>query len=272
MRTPDGRLWFVNGRILQMLDPNNRHTNPFRRRCTSSRSLRIGRPICRAQSVALPALTSDIQIDYAGLSFVAPQKVRFRYKLEGRDTDWQDPGTRRQAFYSDLPPGQYRFHVIACNNDGLWNETGATLDFVVPPAIYQTVWFKILLLLSGTQLSYGSCFVFAFASSRQRSSRAWQNDWANANASRANSTTLFSRASTGLLLRFQVVNQLIPKNEKAHEIMEDAMNRADQLMSESRERIRNLRRETGAIAALPEALSAIGEEAARENDRFPAGR
>ena len=66
----------------------------------------------------------------------------------------------------------------------------------------------------------------------------------------------------GLLLRFQVVNQLIPKNEKAQEIMEDAMNRADQLMSESRERIRDLRRETGAIAALPEALSAIGEDRA----------
>ena len=105
------------------------------------------------QSLALPALTSDIQIDYAGLSFVAPQKVRFRYKLDGHDTDWQEPGTRRQAFYSDLPPGKYRFHVIACNNDGLWNETGATLDFVVPPAVYQTVWFKVLLLLLRPRVS-----------------------------------------------------------------------------------------------------------------------
>jgi signal transduction histidine kinase len=74
---------------------------------------------------------------------MAPQKVRFRYKLEGHDVNWQEPGTRRQAFYSDLPPRKYRFHVIACNNDGVWNEEGATLDFSVAPAWYQTIWFRV---------------------------------------------------------------------------------------------------------------------------------
>ena len=95
----------------------------------------------------MPPLTRDIEIDYTALSFVSPQKVRFRYKLEGRDKSWQEPKTRRQAFYSDLPPGNYRFRVVACNNDGLWNETGAALGFNILPASYQTNWF---LLLCGT--------------------------------------------------------------------------------------------------------------------------
>jgi PAS domain S-box-containing protein len=90
----------------------------------------------------LPPLTRDLEIDYTALSFVAPQKVRFRYKLEGHDSEWQEPGTRRQAFYADLRPGNYRFRVMACNNDGVWNEEGATLAFSLAAAWYQTWWFR----------------------------------------------------------------------------------------------------------------------------------
>ncbi len=267
VRTPDGRLWFVNGRILQMLDPNNRHANPVPPPVHIEQIVADRQTYLPGKSVGLPALTSDIQIDYAGLSFVAPQKVRFRYKLEGRDTDWQDPGTRRQAFYSDLPPGRYLFHVIACNNDGLWNETGATLDFVVPPAIYQTVWFKVLLLLLGLSLIWLLFRLRIRQLTAEIQSRMAERLGERERIARELHDTLL-QGFHGLLLRFQVVNQLIPKNEKAHEIMEDAMNRADQLMSESRERIRNLRRETGAIAALPEALSAIGEDRMQETIGF----
>jgi PAS domain S-box-containing protein len=89
----------------------------------------------------LPALTRDLEIDYTALSFVVPQKVHFQYKLEGYDRDWQDAGTRRQAFYSNLPPRNYIFRVKACNS-GLWNEAGASLDFFVAPAYYQTNWFR----------------------------------------------------------------------------------------------------------------------------------
>ena len=89
-------------------------------------------------------MTGDIQIDYAGLSFVAPDKVRFRYKLDGFDRGWTDAGPRRQAFYRTLPPGNYRFHVIASNNNGVWNDVGANFSFELPPAFYQTMWFKLL--------------------------------------------------------------------------------------------------------------------------------
>ena len=83
-------------------------------------------------------------IDYTALSFVAPEKVLFRYKLEGLDPDWQDAGNRRQAFYTNLSPGNYRFRVTACNNSGVWNEAGDFLDFSIAPAYYQTNWFRAL--------------------------------------------------------------------------------------------------------------------------------
>src|SRR5262249_4828970 len=91
----------------------------------------------------LPPLVRDLEIDYSALSLVAPEKVQFRYKLEGMDRDWRDAGTRRQAFSSNLPPGDYRFRVIACNNSGVWNEAGAFLDFGIVPAYYQTTWFRL---------------------------------------------------------------------------------------------------------------------------------
>ena len=96
----------------------------------------------------------DLEIDYTALSLVNPRRVMFRYRLEGRDASWQDAGTRRQAFYNDLGPGKYQFHVIACNEDQVWNETGATLAFNIPPAWYQTFWFRTLCVTFLLWLTY----------------------------------------------------------------------------------------------------------------------
>jgi PAS domain S-box-containing protein len=97
--------------------------------------------------LALPAKV-NLEINYTALSLAIPERVLFRYKLENIDTDWQNAGTRRQAFYTNLPPGKYRFHVIACNNDGVWNDEGAYLDFSIAPAWYQTIWFRGLCVLA----------------------------------------------------------------------------------------------------------------------------
>src|SRR5262249_26224637 len=92
--------------------------------------------------VRLPAGTANVQIDYTATSLTVPERVRFRYKLEGQDKDWQDAGTRREAFYTNLDPGSYQFRVIACNNDGVWNNTGASVSFSIAPSYYQTRWFR----------------------------------------------------------------------------------------------------------------------------------
>jgi len=142
-RSPDGRLWFTDGQTLEMTAPAHLRRN------TVVPPVHIEQIVADRNSypatgvVRLPPLTRDLEIDYVGLSFVAPQRVLFRYRLEGRDPTWQEPGTRRQAFYSDLRPGTYRFRVIASNNDGVWNEEGAALDLVVAPAWYQTRTFLV---------------------------------------------------------------------------------------------------------------------------------
>jgi PAS domain S-box-containing protein len=144
VRTLDGSLWFTNASVAQMIDPPHLTRNLIPPPVHMEQITADRKRYSPHGDVRLPAGTRDMEIDYTALSFGVPQKVRFRYKLEGRDTDWQEAGTRRQAFYTDLRPGKYRFHVIACNNTGLWNEAGASLDFFVAPAYYQTNWFRLL--------------------------------------------------------------------------------------------------------------------------------
>ena len=147
-RSPDGRLWFANGSLLQMIDPDHMGGNAV------APPVHIEAVVANRKSyppqggLSLPPLIRDLEIDYTGLSFVVPRRALFRYRLEGRDADWQEPGTRRQAFYSDLHPGHYRFRVIASNNNGVWNVVGATLYFSVAPAWYQTNWFRLLSVFS----------------------------------------------------------------------------------------------------------------------------
>ncbi len=147
-RSPDGRLWFANSVAVQVVDPDRlgRNAIPPPVHIEQVVADRIAYPL--GGTLRIPPLNRDLQIDYVGLSFVAPQKMRFRYRLEGRDDAWQEPGTRRQAFYTDLRPGTYRFRVIASNNDGVWNEQGASVEIVVAPTWYQTRAFVLLSILA----------------------------------------------------------------------------------------------------------------------------
>jgi signal transduction histidine kinase/ligand-binding sensor domain-containing protein len=103
-------------------------------------------------SVKVPAHTHRVEFRFTGLSLVAPDKVRFRYRLEGFDDDWVEAGLRRTTYYHRIPPGEYSFRVTACNNDGVWNEKGATLGIVVLPAWWQTWWFRAAALVGAVGL------------------------------------------------------------------------------------------------------------------------
>jgi signal transduction histidine kinase/ligand-binding sensor domain-containing protein len=147
-KSSDGRLWFLPSDGVSAVDPSH---VPFNRipppvhieQITADRKTYAPAP-GGSGPLPLPPQVRDLEIDYTALSLVAPEKVLFRYKLEGWDLDWQDAGTRRQAFYTNLSPRNYRFSVSACNNSGLWNEAGTFLDFVIAPAYYQTTWFRLL--------------------------------------------------------------------------------------------------------------------------------
>ena len=143
-KSPDGRLWFVNDVVLQMIDPSHLSSNGTRPPVYVESVIADRKQYKPEKGLQLPPLTRDFQIGYTSPDFLIPQKVKFRYRLDGHDRDWQDAGTRREAFYTELGPGKYRFRVIACNSNGVWNEAGATLDFQIAPAFYQTTWFRSL--------------------------------------------------------------------------------------------------------------------------------
>jgi signal transduction histidine kinase/ligand-binding sensor domain-containing protein len=148
-RSPDGRLWFSNDDFVQMLDPAHLRTNRVPPPVHIEQVVADHKTYSHPANLKLPPLTSELEIDYTALSLPIPEKMRFRYKLDGHDGTWQEPGTRRQAFYTDLAPGDYRFHVVAANNDGLWNESGASLNFTVGAAWFQTKTFRLACVLLG---------------------------------------------------------------------------------------------------------------------------
>jgi signal transduction histidine kinase len=153
-RGADGRLWFANARELQMLDPERVHRPGIALTAQIQAVTMGGVRHLPTEVLKIPSSVHDLEIDYTAPTSVTPQKVRFRYRLDGRDTEWQDAGTRRQAFYTDLHPGAYRFHVVAKNGDGPWTEADATIAFDVAPAWYQTRTFGALAILCAGAILY----------------------------------------------------------------------------------------------------------------------
>jgi signal transduction histidine kinase/CheY-like chemotaxis protein/ligand-binding sensor domain-containing protein/HPt (histidine-containing phosphotransfer) domain-containing protein len=154
-RTPDGALWFPSIRGIVRVDPETILTNTVAPPVLIEATLADGVPIVPAGEISVPAGTNNWEIQYTALSMRAPDRVHFKYRLEGIDEAWTEAGTRRTAYYTRLPPKRYTFHVIASNDDGVWNEQGASLTFTVVPHFYQTNWFVLLcaafvLLLVGT--------------------------------------------------------------------------------------------------------------------------
>ena len=260
-RGPDGKLWFANGSVAQMIDPSNliRDTIPP--------PVHIEAVIADRKSyfldryLELPPRTRDLQIDYTALSFVAPQRVRFRYRLDGRDDSWHDSGNRRQAFYTDLGPGKYRFRVQACNKDGLWNDSGASLNFMIAPAFYQASWFRLLC----TSLAISTLWLLYLLRLRQATAQVRERLGARLEereriARELHDTLL--QGFQGLMLRFQVVLDRIPKTEAARQMMEKALERADEVLLEGRERVRGLRDEGKTTNDLADDLAHYGKEQA----------
>ena len=148
-QSSDGLLWFATPKGLVEVDPAHFPVNTLPPPIALERFQvdDVVQPLHGADSwLRVAAGHAHFEFDYAGLSFVAPQKVRYRYMLEGFDHGWTEAGARRAAYYTNIPPGRYTFRVQAANNDGLWNTGGAALSFELRPHFYQTIWFYVLLL------------------------------------------------------------------------------------------------------------------------------
>ncbi|MDB6025451.1 MAG: putative two-component system sensor kinase [Verrucomicrobiales bacterium] len=155
----DGRLWFPTTRGVVVVDPNSIAENDtppqivVENMIADKKDLTLSRG---ANNLIIPPGKGDLEFHYTALSFRVPEKNRFKYKLEGVDSEWVDAGTRRVAYYNNLNPRAYTFRVIGCNNDGSWNQSGATLTFVLRPHFWQTSWFIGLIALTAVGMVAGS--------------------------------------------------------------------------------------------------------------------
>ncbi len=150
----NGTLAFATLKGVAMIDPEHAPTNALPPQVVIEQVSIDEQPLDPSQALSIPPGHGRVSIQYAGLSFVAPQKVRYKYKLQGFDRDWVDAGSRRTAYYTNIPPGQYTFRVLACNNDGVWNDAGASIGLQLRPHFYQTYLFDLLILVSLGLLGY----------------------------------------------------------------------------------------------------------------------
>jgi len=146
-QTSDGRMWFATIKGLAVIDPENIPLNTAPPPIVVEQLVVDNQAFSADQKLTLSPGTSRLDFYYTALSFIAPENVRFKYKLEGFDDNWIDAGAKRVASYTNLRPGNYVFRVIAANNDGVWNETGAAVEFYLQPRFYQTYWFYLLVAL-----------------------------------------------------------------------------------------------------------------------------
>jgi signal transduction histidine kinase/CheY-like chemotaxis protein/ligand-binding sensor domain-containing protein len=151
-RMPDGSLWLPTIRGIVRIDPSAIPSNPLRPPVVIESLLVDGRMQPRADDARIQAGANQLEVQYTALSLLAPERVQFRYRLDGFDENWVDAGSRRSAYYTRLPPGTYTFRVHASNNDGVWNDTGASLQFTLLPHFYQTTWFLMLSIAAAVGL------------------------------------------------------------------------------------------------------------------------
>ena len=140
----DGRIWFATDSGLTWIDPARIEKNSLPPPVVVKSLTTDEKTYQSTEILELPKGTENLRINYTALSLSVPERVRFKYLLEGVDDNWRDAGTHREAFFTNLGPGAYRFRVIASNNDGVWNEEGAVLEFTILPMFYQTNWFLAL--------------------------------------------------------------------------------------------------------------------------------
>jgi signal transduction histidine kinase/ligand-binding sensor domain-containing protein len=265
-RSSEGKLWFVSGEGVSVVDPGHIPFNnlppPVHVEQIIADHKTYDVPAATNASVGLPSLIRDLQIDYTALSTVAPERVRFRYKLEGWDREWQDVGTRRQAFYTNLPPRRYRFRVMACNNSGVWNEAGTSVDFDVAPAYYQTRWFRVMLFAGGVAL-LGAVYQLRVRQVRHQVNLRMEERVSERTRIARDLHDTLLQSFHGVVFRFQAAANVLPdRPSEAKQQLDAALKEATHAIREGRDAVQGLRASTTDANDLAVALSSFGEQLA----------
>jgi signal transduction histidine kinase/ligand-binding sensor domain-containing protein len=258
-RTSDGRLWFANDDVIQAVDPSDLADNKLVPPVFVESLVADGRYYPLTGAVNVPPLSHAFVISYTAPSFVSPQQVRFRYKLEGFDESWNEAGPRRQAFYSQLPPGRYRFHVSAANNTGIWNETGASFDLLVAPALYQTLWVKVL----GTILLVGLAWIVFRRRVHEAAARMQMRDAARLAERERIARQIhdtFLQSVQAFLYRLATVREQIADNQQPQAVLDELVQLSSSVANEVRGGIHGLRELPVHVTGIAEALAALGRD------------
>jgi len=261
VQTTDGRIWFATTRGVAWINPKRIIRNAVPPPVFIESVIANGRKYDISTFLKFPPRIANLQIGYTATSLTIPERVRFRYKLEGQDKEWQDAGTRREAFYTNLNPGSYQFRVIACNNDGVWNETGTLLHFDVLPALYQTATFRLAALVAGVMLLVALYQLRLRQAAARLSARLEERLAERERIARDLHDTLL-QGFQGLILRFHDAMMEIPEREPARHLMETALDRADEVMAEGRDRVVSLHPSFDKYCDLAQSLARAGVEIA----------
>ena len=263
VEAPDERLWFATTKGIAWLNPatfeDNRHRLPPL--VVISTITSNGKTYAAASRLVLPVHTENVEIDYTALRLPIPERARFRYKLEGVDKDWEDAGTRREAFFSNLGPGDYRFRVITSNSDGVWNDAGAFVDFYIAPAYYQTTWFHLLCIIAFLALLGAPYQLHLRQVTAQERLRLEGRFAERERIARELHDTLVQNFQ-GVSLGFQAGVNLLPGGPdlaRARDRLQGAVDQAQQAINDCRDAIQGLRSsaiETNDLAAALNTLAA----------------
>jgi len=257
----DGRLWFATTKGIAWLNPAAlaQNRNGLAPTVVISAVISSSKSYAASKKLVLPALTENLEIDYTALSLAIPERVQFRYKLDGVDSGWQSAGNRRQAYYTKLRPGAYKFHVIAANNDGVWNDAGATLNFNVSPAWFQAAWFRLLCVLSA--------IILLSLLYRLRVRRIAAGINARFDERLAERTRIAQELHDTLLqgflsasMQLHVATDLLPENSPAKPTLTRALQLMGQVIEEGRNAVRGLRSSGTVSLDLAQAFAGIQEE------------
>jgi ligand-binding sensor domain-containing protein/signal transduction histidine kinase len=255
-----GRIWFSMNRGLSVVDPA-RFTNSAAPALAKIESLSAdGAPVDLGGPIRIPSARHRITFSYSGLSLSVPERVRYRYRLDGFDRGWSEPVASRDAVYTNLGPGTYQFRVIASNSDGVWNENGPSVSLDIVPEFYQTTWF---FLLSATFLA-GLVWLAYQRHLRQVTARLdlqyKERLSERTRIARELHDTLL-QSFQGLMLHFQRARNLLPTDPaQAGQRLDSALEGAEQAIVEGRNAIHDIRSSVLVNDDLAQAMTALGEE------------
>lgn len=235
-----GRLWLFTNNGVASIDPNALVKNMVVPPVTIRRLVAGGRDYDAPRFVELPKGVTSVQIDYAAPSLAMPERVRVLYRLDGVDRDWTDPGSRRQAFYTNLEPGTYRFQLIAANDSGVWNDHDGSLTFVISPTFTQTLTFKLLCGIAILLLVSAVYVIWVAQVGRDIQMRLEERLGERERIARELHDTLL-QGIQGLMLRFQAVANRLPKDNDERHMIDRALDSAESMIVKGRTSLMGLR-------------------------------